>query len=91
MHLDRDSTFVNKIPPNIEMSLCIHLSNLALYSSILLDILRFSLSSLSMVSRIPGYLTLDLTLLGCGWHEGTSDASDSREGGGGRVATCDGM
>ncbi len=31
----------------------------------------------------------DWTLLGCGWHEGTSDASDSRGGGGGRVATCD--
>ncbi len=32
----------------------------------------------------------DWTLLGCGWHEGTSDASDSRGGGGGQVATCDG-
>ncbi len=31
----------------------------------------------------------DWTLLGCGWHEGTSDASDSRGGGGGRVTTCD--
>ncbi len=33
---------------------------------------------------------LERTLLGCGWHEGTSDASDSRGGGGGRVATSDG-
>ncbi len=40
---------------------------------------------LETARRLP-----DWTLLGCGWHEGTSDASDSRGGGGGRVATCDG-
>ncbi len=60
MHLDRDFTFVSTILPNIEMSLCIHLSNLALHSSILLDILRVSLSSLSLVSRIPRYFKIIL-------------------------------
>ncbi len=32
----------------------------------------------------------DWTLLGCGWHEATSDASESSGGGDGWVATCDG-